>query len=80
MKRILLLPLLLLMFTAHANEAMQLYEASGKYYDNQKYDSAVIMGERALPLLRQQGMKKEEADELSILSVCCMRQSEYDKA
>ena len=52
----------------------------GKYYDNQKYDSAVIMGERALPLLRQQGMKKEEADELSILSVCCMRQSEYDKA
>ena len=80
MKRILLLPLLFLMLTAHADEAMQLYEASGKYYDNQKYDSAVIMGERALPLLRQQGMKKEEADELSILSVCCMRQSEYDKA
>ena len=53
MKRILLLPLLFLMLTAHADEAMQLYEASGKYYDNQKYDSAVIMGERALPLLRQ---------------------------
>ena len=57
-----------------------MYEASGRYYDNQQYDSAVILGERALPLLRQKGMKDEEADELSILSVCCMRQSDYDKA
>ena len=48
------------------DEAMLLYEASGQYYDNQNYDSAVIMGERALPLLRQKGMKDEEADELSI--------------
>ena len=62
------------------DEAMLLYEASGQYYDNQNYDSAVIMGERALPLLRQKGMKDEEADELSILSVCCMRQSDYEKA
>lgn len=61
-------------------EAKKLYEASGQYYDNQKYDSAVIVGEKALPLLRQKGMKDEEAEELSILSVCCMRQSEYDKA
>ena len=61
-------------------EAKKLYEASGLYYDNQKYDSAVIVGEKALPLLRQNGMKDEEAEELSILSVCCMRQSEYDKA
>ncbi len=61
-------------------EAKKLYEASGQYYDNQKYDSAVIVGEKALPLLRQNGMKDEEAEELSILSVCCMRQSEYDKA
>lgn len=61
-------------------EAKKLYDASGQYYDNQKYDSAVIVGEKALPLLRQNGMKDEEAEELSILSVCCMRQSEYDKA
>lgn len=61
-------------------EAKKLYEASGQYYDNQKYDSAVIVGEKALPLLRQNRMKDEEAEELSILSVCCMRQSEYDKA
>lgn len=61
-------------------EAKKLYEASGQYYDNQKYDSAVIVGEKALPLLRQNGMKDEEAEELSVLSVCCMRQSEYDKA
>lgn len=61
-------------------EAKKLYETSGQYYDNQKYDSAVIVGEKALPLLRQNGMKDEEAEELSILSVCCMRQSEYDKA
>ena len=61
-------------------EVKKLYEASGLYYDNQKYDSAVIVGEKALPLLRQNGMKDEEAEELSILSVCCMRQSEYDKA
>ena len=61
-------------------EAKKLHEASGQYYDNQKYDSAVIVGEKALPLLRQNGMKDEEAEELSILSVCCMRQSEYDKA
>ena len=80
MKRYLLLPLLFVILTAHAEDAMRLYEASGKYYDSQKYDSAVIMGEQALPLLRQKGMKSEEADELSILSVCCMRQSEYDKA
>ena len=38
------------------------------------------MGEQALPLLQQKGMKDEEAEELSILSVCCMRQSDYDKA
>ena len=61
-------------------EAKKLYETSGQYYDHQKYDSAVIVGEKALPLLRQNGMKDEEAEELSILSVCCMRQSEYDKA
>ncbi len=30
--------------TAHADEAVRLYEVSGKYYDNQKYDSAVIVG------------------------------------
>ena len=53
--------------TAHADEAMRLYETSGTYYDNQKYDSAVIVGEQALPLLRQKGMKDEEAEELSIL-------------
>lgn len=80
MKKLLILPLLMLVLTAHADEAKKLYEASGQYYDNQKYDSAVIVGEKALPLLRQNGMKDEEAEELSILSVCCMRQSEYDKA
>lgn len=60
--------------------AMQLYEASGRYYDNQNYDSAVAVGEQALPLLHQKGMRDEEADELSILSVCYMRKSDYDKA
>ena len=80
MKRFLFFPLLFLILTVHADEAKRLYEISGKYYDSQKYDSAVIVGEQALPMLRQKGMKDEEADELSILSVCCMRQSEYDKA
>ena len=80
MRKILILPLLLLVLTAQADEALRLYEISGKYYDNQQYDSAVIAGEQALPLLRQKRLKDEEAEELSILSVCCMRQSEYDKA
>lgn len=79
-KLILLLTFLMLALTTHADEAMKWYEASGTFYDKQKYDSAVIAGEKALPLLRQKGMKNEEAEELSILSVCCMRQSEYDKA
>lgn len=80
MKKILSLILMFFVLTAHADEAMRLYETSGTYYDNQKYDSAVIVGEQALPLLRQKGMKDEEAEQLSILSVCCMRQSDYDKA
>lgn len=80
MKRLLILPLLMLVLTAQADEAKRLYEASEKYYEHQKYDSAVMAGEKALPLLRLKGMKAEEAEELSILSVCCMRQSEYDKA
>lgn len=76
----LLFSLILSVLTANADEAKKFYELSGQYYDNQNYDSAVILGEKALPLLRQKGMKEEEADELSILSVCCMRQSNYDKA
>ena len=32
--------------------AMQLYESSGRYYEEQLYDSAVIVGEQALPMLR----------------------------
>ena len=72
--------LILSLLAAQADEAKQLYESSGRYYDNQNYDSAVIVGEKALPLLREKGMKEEEADQLSILSVCCMRQSDYDKA
>ena len=50
--------------------AMQLYEASGRYYEKQLYDSAVIVDEQALPMLRQLGMTDEVADELSILAVC----------
>ena len=46
-------------------EAKKLYEASGQYYDNQKYDSAVIVGEKALPLLRQNGMKNEVRKEVA---------------
>lgn len=61
-------------------EAMRLYEASGSYYEEQLYDSAVIVGEQALPLLRQLGMTDEVADELSILAVCTSRQSDYQKA
>lgn len=61
-------------------EAMRLYEASGSYYEEQLYDSAVIIGEQALPLLRQLGMTDEVADELSILAVCTSRQSDYHKA
>lgn len=61
-------------------EAMRLYEASGSYYEEQLYDSAVIIGEQALPLLRQLGMTDEVADELSILAVCTSRQSDYQKA
>lgn len=61
-------------------EAIRLYEISGKYYDEQKYDSAVITGEQALPLLRKKNLTDELTDELSILAVCCSRQSDYDKA
>jgi len=61
-------------------EAMCLYEASGRYYEEQLYDSAVIVGEQALPMLRQLGMTDEIADELSILAVCTSRQSDYHKA
>ena len=61
-------------------EAIRLYEISGKYYDEQKYDSAVIIGEQALPLLRKKNLTDELTDELSILAVCCSRQSDYDKA
>ena len=61
-------------------EALRLYEASGSYYEEQLYDSAVIAGEQALPMLRQLGMTDEIADELSILAVCTSRQSDYQKA
>ena len=61
-------------------EAVRLYEASGRYYEEQLYDSAVIVGEQALPMLRQLGMTDEVADELSILAVCTSRQSDYHKA
>ena len=36
MRKILILPLLLLVLTAQADEALRLYETSGKYYDNQQ--------------------------------------------
>lgn len=65
---------------ASRREAMRLYEASGGYYEAQLYDSAVIVGEQALPMLRQLGMTDEVADELSILAVCTSRQSDYLKA
>lgn len=61
-------------------EAVRLYEASGRYYEEQLYDSAVIVGEQALPMLRQLGMTDEVADEFSILAVCTSRQSDYHKA
>lgn len=61
-------------------QAMRLYEASGRYYEEQLYDSAVIVGEQALPMLRKLGMTDEVADELSILAVCTSRQSDYQKA
>ena len=66
--------------TVSRQEAVRLYEASGRYYEVQLYDSAVIVGEQALPMLRQLGMTDEVADELSILAVCTSRQSDYQKA
>ena len=66
--------------TVSRQEAMRLYEASGRYYEEQLYDSAVIAGEQALPMLRQLGLTEEVADELSILAVCTSRQSDYQKA
>ncbi len=66
--------------TDNKQEAIRLYEASGRYYEEQLYDSAVIVGEQALPMLRQLGMTDEIADELSILAVCTSRQSDYQKA
>lgn len=66
--------------TVSKQEAIRLYEASGRYYEEQLYDSAVIVGEQALPMLRQLGMTDEIADELSILSVCTSRQSDYQKS
>ena len=65
---------------ANRQEAVRLYEASGRYYEEQLYDSAVIVGEQALPMLRQLGMTEEVTDELSILAVCTSRQSDYNKA
>ena len=65
---------------ANRKEAIRLYEASGRYYEEQLYDSAVIVGEQALPMLRQLGLTDEIADELSILAVCTSRQSDYQKA
>ena len=61
--------------TVSRQEAIRLYEASGRYYEEQLYDSAVIVGEQALPMLRQLNMTDEIADELSILAVCTSRQS-----
>ena len=61
-KATLFLTLLFFALMVQADEAMRQYEASGRYYDNQQYDSAVMVGEQALPLLRQKGMKDEEAD------------------
>lgn len=78
--KVMFLSLLLSVPIAQSDNVMQLYETSTRYYESQKYDSAVIAGEQALPLLKQKGMKAEEAEKLSILSVCCMRQSDYDKA
>jgi AraC-like DNA-binding protein len=66
--------------TVSRQEAIRLYEASGRYYEEQLYDSAVIAGEQALPMLRQLSMTDEVADELSILAVCTSRQSDYQKA
>ena len=66
--------------TVSRQEATRLYEASGRYYEEQLYDSAVIVGEQVLPMLRQLGMTDEMADELSILAVCTSRQSDYQKA
>ena len=66
--------------TVSRQEAIRLYEASGRYYEEQLYDSAVIVGEQALPMLRQLNMTDEIADELSILAVCTSRQSDYQKA
>lgn len=66
--------------TVSKQEAMRLYEASGRYYEEQLYDSAVVVGEQALPMLRQLGLTDEIADELSILAVCTSRQSDYQKA
>ena len=66
--------------TVSRQEAVRLYEASGRYYEEQLYDSAVIVGEQALPMLRQLSMTDEVADELSILAVCTSRQSDYHKA
>ena len=66
--------------TVSRQEAIRLYEASGRYYEEQLYNSAVIVGEQALPMLRQFGMTDEVADELSILAVCTSRQSDYEKA
>ena len=66
--------------TVSRQEAVRLYEASGRYYEEQLYDSAVIVGEQALPMLRQLSMTDEVADELSILAVCTSRQSDYQKA
>ena len=62
-KATLFLTLLFFALMVQADEAMRQYEASGRYYDNQQYDSAVMVGEQALPLLRQKGMKDEEAVE-----------------
>lgn len=67
--------------TEHSKlRAMRLYEASARYYEEQLYDSAVIAGEQALPMLRKLGLTDEVADELSILAVCTSRQSNYQKA
>ena len=45
-----------------ADEAKRLYEASEKYYEHQKYDSAVMAGEMAFGTIESGGYEESNVD------------------
>ena len=56
------------------------YWAGEYYYATQRYQDAVELAQRALPLLRASSNHDEEADCLNLLAISYIRLSDYDNA